>query len=102
MAGFIFENDIEVVVEGGDLIHFRKREPHFMRQGDQMPMRQMALIVLNEVEMFNQEIAAAGTIAKQNAHVVKRVGVDLAALFKELATLATPGLVVSLEVSIRS
>ncbi len=45
-----------------------------------MRRRQMAVAVLDQMQMLDQEVAPARPIAQQGAHLVARARIDLAAL----------------------
>jgi hypothetical protein len=40
----------------------------------------MTISVLNQMQMLDEQIAPSLAVAKQRAHLVKRAGIDLAAL----------------------
>ena len=59
--------DVEVRVEGGDLVHFGHRDPQFFRKRMQVPGREAALAVLDQVQVLDQERPLAGPVAQQGA-----------------------------------
>jgi hypothetical protein len=69
-------------IEGRDLINLGQSEPHLMRQSGKMRRREMPIAVLNEMQMLDQEIAAALAVAKQRAYFLERLWVDLTALWR--------------------
>ncbi len=71
---------VEMRVEGGDLVDFGLCQLHLLRQCCQMRGGQMPVMVLDEMQMLDQQIATARPVGEQRAHLVERRGVDLAAL----------------------
>ena len=78
---FAVADDIEMGIERGDFINLGHRQPHFLGQAVQQPRRQAALGVLDQVQIFDQEVAAARPIAEQGAHRVQFAGLQKAALW---------------------
>ena len=74
-----FLHHVEMGVEGRDLVDFGEREPHLLRQRGEMRGGEMAVPILDQVQVLDQEIAPALAIAEQRAHLVERLRVDLAA-----------------------
>jgi hypothetical protein len=66
-------------VEGRDLVDFRERELHLVGKRGKMRGGEMAVFVLDEMQMLDQEVAPARPIAKQRAHFRKRLRLDLPA-----------------------
>src|SRR5690606_27965197 len=77
-------------VEGGDLIDFHHAEAHLLRQRAQMGGGQVAVFVLNEVEVFDQMIALNDPVTQQSLNVSPTRIVKLASLGRN-ATLAATG-----------
>ena len=75
-----FLHDVEVMVERRDLVHLGHREPHFLRQRDDVRSRNAAVGVLNPVQMLDQEVAPPRRVAEQRAHLGQRLRIDSAAL----------------------
>ena len=75
-----FLDDVEVVVEGGDFVHFRLRQLHLGGQGRQVARGQAVEGVLNLVQMFDQHVGRARAVAQQGAHFFERSRFDPAAL----------------------
>ncbi len=71
-----FADDVEVIVEGSDLVDLGLRHAHILGQGAQVPRRQMPVPVLDQVEEFDQEIAASLARSQQLAHVRQSPVVD--------------------------
>ena len=67
-------------VEGRDLIDFGERELHLLRQGGQMRGGQMTVMILDEMQMLDQEIAPPRPVGQQRQHLLERLRVDLPAL----------------------
>jgi hypothetical protein len=53
-----------------------------MRQSGKMRRREVPIVVLNEMQMLDQEIAAALALAKQRSYLLERLWVDLTALWR--------------------
>src|SRR5450830_663368 len=75
-----FLDDVEVVVEGSDFVHFRLRQLHLGGQGRQVARGQAVEGVLNLVQMFDQHVGRARAVAQQGAHFFERSQFDPAAL----------------------
>jgi hypothetical protein len=67
-------------VEGGDLPDLGLGQTHLLGQRAQMRGRQMALGILDQVQMLDQQVAAARAVAQQRPHLGQRGIVELAAL----------------------
>jgi hypothetical protein len=67
-------------VEGRDLVHFGLRELHLGGERGEMRGGEMAVVVLDQMQMLDQQIAPARPVAEQRAHLVERRRIDLAAL----------------------
>ena len=67
-------------VEGRDLVDLGLGKAHLVGKCRQMRGRQMAVAVLDQVEMLDQEIAPARPLAEQGAHLLERRILELAAL----------------------
>ena len=70
---------VEVVVEGRDLVHFGHRELHLLRERDEMTGGEMAVAVLDPVQMLDEQIASPRCITEQRTHLGERRAVDSAA-----------------------
>ena len=82
-----FLHDVEMRVEGRGLEHFRKRQLHLVGQRRQMRGRDLVILVLDQVQMLDQEIAAPRPVAEQKLDLVRGGGIDLAALRRRLGPL---------------
>ena len=58
-------DDIEMGVEGRDLVDLRHRDLELFGQRVQVPLGQAALLVLDEVQVFDQQRALARPVAQQ-------------------------------------
>ena len=67
-------------VEGRDLVDFGERELHLLRQGGEMRGGQMAVMVLDEMQMLDQQIAPPRPVGQQRQHLFERLRIDLPAL----------------------
>ena len=61
---FALLHHVEMRVEGRDLVDFGEREPHLLRQRGEMGGREMAVAILDQVQMFDQQIAPARTVGR--------------------------------------
>ena len=77
-------------VEGRDLVHFGQRQPHLVRQGRQVGGGQAAMLVLDQMQMLDQQIALARALAEQGLHLAQRRRIELPAL-RMRHGLAAPG-----------
>jgi len=67
-------------VEAGDLVDLCLAEAHFLGQRAQMCGGEAAICVLNEMQMLDQQVAAAGARAEQVADLLPGLIIELAAL----------------------
>jgi hypothetical protein len=67
-------------VEGGDFVDFGERHLHLERQRGEMRGREMAVMILNQMQMLDQQIAPARPVGEQCAHIRERGWIDLSAL----------------------
>ena len=65
----IVVDDVEVVVERRDLVHFRHREAHFLRERDEVRGREAAVAVLDAMQMLDQQVATTRCVAEQRPHL---------------------------------
>src|SRR5436309_3498300 len=59
----------------------REREPHVVRERHQMRRGKLAVTVLDQMQMLDQEIRSTRTFAEQRAHFLERARIDLAPLW---------------------
>ncbi len=64
-AGFAFLDNVEVVVEGRDFVDLCHRHFHFVGKRDNVGRGEAVVMILDFVQVLDQEIAAAGLVAKQ-------------------------------------
>ena len=83
-------HDVEMGVESGDLIDLGQRQPHLLCQGGEMRGRQIAVTILDQMQMFDQEVAPAFAVAEQRADLIEGMRIDLPA-FRRARRLALPG-----------
>jgi hypothetical protein len=86
--GIAFLHDIEVVIEGRDFIDLRLRQIHLARERCKVARTQVAEVVLQAVQVFDQQIVRARRTAEQSAHVFERRWIDDAALRRLALALA--------------
>ena len=67
-------------VEGRDLVDLGLRHLHLVGERGEMRRREVAVVILDEVEMLDQQVAAARPVGEQGLDLGQRVRVDLAAL----------------------
>ena len=77
-------------VEGRDLVDLGLRHLHLGRERSEMRGREMAVMVLDQMQMLDQQIAPARPVGEQRLHVVQRGRIDLAA-FRRARRLAAAG-----------
>jgi len=65
-----------MVVKAGNLVHFYWSELHFMGEGNQVSRRQMAIAILDEMQMFDQEVPPARGIGQQGLDFSEGLGVN--------------------------
>src|SRR5262249_29539605 len=70
---------VEMRVKGRDLIDLGERELHLVRERSKMRGREMAVAILDEMEVLDQEIASALAVSEQRSDLVERARIDLAA-----------------------
>ncbi len=76
----VIHDDVEMRIERGDLVNLGQGEPHLLGQRHQMPGMEAAVMVLQQMQVLDQEVAAALALAEQRRHFGERGRVDLAAL----------------------
>src|SRR4029077_1692447 len=75
-------------VERRDLVDFGERHFHLGGKRSKMWSRQVSVLILNEVQMLDQEIAPARPFGQERTHFYQRLRIDLTALWR--ARRATP------------
>ncbi len=76
----VVHDDVEMGVERGDLVDFCQRQPHLLGQRDEMARVQAAELVLQQMQVLDQQVAAPLALPEQCLHLGKRRRVELAAL----------------------
>src|SRR3546814_17379548 len=74
------QHDVEVGVEGGDLIDRRHRQIHLLGQRAQVARRQVAVAVLNQVQVLDQQIRPPRAVAQQSLDLFRHFEVELPTL----------------------
>ena len=77
---FTFADEVEMVIEAGNLPDFGHGKAHPVGEGGEMPCRQMVVVVLNDVKAFDQMIAAWRLRAEQLLNFGTSRQIDKAAL----------------------
>ena len=75
-------------VEGRDFVDFGECQFHLGGERSQMRSGQMAVMILDEMKMLDQQIAPARPVSEQPAHFVECLGVDLSTLGRARRTAA--------------
>ena len=83
-------DDVEMGVERGDLVDLDQRKPHLVRERHEMAGVQAAVVVLQQMQVLDQEVAPARAVAEERAHLVERLRIDLPPL-RRFARLAPAG-----------
>ena len=69
-----FFHHVEVVIEGGHFVDLGHRHLQLSRERDEMRGRQTAEAILNPVQVLDQQVAPARSVAEQRTHLVSRRG----------------------------
>ena len=69
-------------IEGCDLVDLGQSKLHFQRQSGKMRGREMAVAILNEMQILNEQIAPPFALAEQRTDFRKRLRIDLAAFWR--------------------
>ena len=77
---FAFLHHVEMGVERRDLVDLGLRELHLGGERGEMRAGNVAVPVLDQVQVLDQQIAPPRPVAEQRAHLVERLRIDLAAL----------------------
>src|SRR5437763_7463051 len=67
-------------IEGRDLVDFGERQLHLLGERRKMCRRQMSVVVLDQMQMLDEEVAPERPISEQGSHFRERRGINLAAL----------------------
>ena len=64
-------------VERGDLVDLDQGQPHLLGQGRQMARMEAAVMVLQQVQMLDQQVAPPLALPEQRLHLGQRRRIDL-------------------------
>ena len=70
----VVHDDVEMGVERGDLVDLDQRQPHLLGERGEMARVQAAVMVLQQVQVLDQQVAAALAVAEQRLHLGERRG----------------------------
>ena len=85
---------VEMRVEGRGLEHFGKRQLHLVGKRGKMRGGDLVILVLDQVQMLDQQIAPPRPVAEQKLDLVRGRRIDLAAFWRRLgAPAALAGMV---------
>jgi len=82
-----FLHDVEMRVEGRGLEHFGESELHLVGESGKMRGRDLAISVLDQVQIFDQQIAPPRLVAEQLLDLMAGDRIDLAPLGRSLCAL---------------
>src|SRR6516165_5255249 len=66
---FAIHDDVEMSVERGDLVHLDEREPHLLGERREVARVEAAEMVLQQMQVLDQQVAAPLTLAEQRLHL---------------------------------
>ena len=89
-AGSPSIDDVEMGVEGGDLVDLGQGQPHLVGERREMARVQAAVAVLDQVQVLDQQVARARPVAEQRPDLLERRRVDLPALRRRRASCGGP------------
>ena len=75
-----FLHHVEMRVEGRDLVDLGLRELHLGGERREMRGGDVAVLVLDQMQMLDQQVAPARAVGQQRRDLVERLRIDLAAL----------------------
>jgi hypothetical protein len=73
-------DNIEMSIKRSDLVDLDECEPHLLRKRREMPCMQAPEMVLQQVQVFDEQVAPALAFAKQFLHLTESDGIDLTPL----------------------
>ena len=82
--GLALLHHVEMRVEGRGLEHLGERQLHLVGKRGEMGRGNLVIVVLDQVQMFDQEIAPARPVAEQQLDLVGGGRIDLASLRRGL------------------
>ena len=68
----VVHDDVEMGVERGDLVDLDEGEPHLLGERREMARMQAAEMVLQQMQVLDQQVAAALALAEQRLHLGQR------------------------------
>src|SRR3954465_12776181 len=74
-------------VEGCGLEYFGERKLHLVGERGEMRGRDLAILVLDQMQIFDQEVATPRSVAEQLLDLVRGGGIDLPSLGRGLGAL---------------
>ena len=80
-------------IEGRDLVDLGLRHLHLGGERREMRGGEMAVMILDQMQMLDQQIAPARPVGEQRAHLLERRRIDLAALGRARRPAAAAGAV---------
>ena len=83
-VGLALLHHVEMRVEGRGLEHLGERQLHLVGKRCEMGRGNLVILVLDQVQIFDQEIAPARPVAEQQLNLVGRGRIDLASLRRGL------------------
>ena len=87
--GLALLHHVEMRVEGRGLEHLGERQLHLVGKRGEMRRGDLVILVLDQVQMLDQEIAPPRPVAEQQLDLVRGGRIDLAALGRGLGPLAS-------------
>ena len=69
-----------MMIERRDFVDFGHRQLHLLRERDDVRRGKASEAVLNHVQVFDQQIPAAGGVPEESKHVLTRFRIDATAL----------------------
>ena len=65
--------NVEMVIESGCFINFGHGQLHFNSQGQEMAVRQVAVVVLEPVQVFHQQVAGTRRVSQEFPYLGQRL-----------------------------
>ncbi len=87
--GLALLHDVEMRIEGRGLEHFRKGQLHLVGERGEMGRGNLVIAGLDQMQMFDQEIAAPRPVAEQKLDFVRGGRLDLTPLRRRAGPLAS-------------
>src|SRR3954451_2200517 len=83
---FALLHHVEMGVEGRDLVDLSERKLHLQRQRREVRRREMAVTVLDEVQVFDQQIAPTRPLAQKRPNLSQRGRLHLPSFWRPART----------------